>query len=183
MTRGPFAPARTLLVLGCAGAALLVGSGAAAGADGNHPPNWCFRANASGELPTCTWDGTAWHRSFDSAGSGTSGTGAFAVFFVLALVVGIGFTVWKVSTARRMAGAAGMSTSDATAMTLLTDDGFEATYLASNLRGRTAPPAQVPTTTTASTAERLRELGELRDQGLITPDEYDARRRIILDSL
>jgi hypothetical protein len=34
------------------------------------------------------------------------------------------------------------------------------------------------------TAEvRLRELQQLRDQGLVTPEEYDTRRKAIVDSL
>jgi hypothetical protein len=114
-------------------------------------------------------------------GDGGGIPGIFVVFFVLVLVAGVGTTIWKVTTAQRMARESGMNESDATAMTLLTDDGFEATYLAANLRGKTQPepPAAAP----ASVAERLRQLGELRDQGLITTAEYDARRAAIIDSV
>jgi len=49
------------------------------------------------------------------------------------------------------------------------------------------PPAPGATTATAPvprTAEaRLRELQELRDEGLLTPEEYDARRTAVLDSV
>jgi hypothetical protein len=107
--------------------------------------------------------------------------GGFVVLFVVVLLLGIGTTVWKVSTARRMAEQSGMDPDDATAMTLLTDDGFEATYLASNLRPRPAPAATPPTT--ATNAARLRELKALLDDGLITQAEYDDRRRAILEGL
>ena len=180
MTRGPLTPARSLLALALTTAVFLAGSGAAFASDGDHPPRWCFRANSNGDLPTCNWDGTSWHRSFDSASGGSGGGGTIAGLFVLALVASVGFTVWKVTTARRMARDAGMSTGDATTMTLLTDDGFEATYLASNLRGHPAPSEP---TRTASAGERLRQLTQLRDQGLITAEEHDARRAAILDSL
>ncbi|WP_028639228.1 SHOCT domain-containing protein [Nocardioides sp. URHA0032] len=145
----------------------------------DNPPDWCFQANADGQLPTCTWDGDSWHRSYDdgSMGSG-NGMGGFAVVFVLALLVGVGVTVWKVSTARRMARSSGMDEGDATEMTLLSDDGFEATYLASNLRPQV--PAPQPS---ASTADRLRNLQSLLDQGLITQEEYDTRRRAVIDGL
>lgn len=106
----------------------------------------------------------------------------FVAFFLIALVASIGFTVWKVSTARRMARDAGMDEGDATAMTLLSDEGFEATYLASNLRGQTIPPT-TPQPGTRSTAERLRELQALLEQGLITPDEYAARRQALIDGV
>jgi hypothetical protein len=105
--------------------------------------------------------------------------GAFVALFVLVLVAGIGLTVWKVAAAQRMARESGMNESDATAMTLLTDDGFEATYLAANLRGQTQPPPPA----TSSVADRLTQLRELRDQGLITPEEHDARRAAIIDSV
>jgi hypothetical protein len=84
--------------------------------------------------------------------------GWFAVFFVLVVGFGIASTVWRVSTARRMAEQSGMDPDDATAMTLMSDDGFEATYLASNLRSP-RPPAPA-----AGAAERLRELAGLLEQ-------------------
>ncbi len=145
------------------------------------PPAWCFRTNANGDLPTCTYVDGQWHRSYET-GPGTmdGATSGFAVFFVIALIAGIGFTVWRVSTARRMARDSGMNVGDATAMTLLSDDGFEATYLASNLRPQTPTPAPVPV---LGTADRLRELQSLLDQGLITQAEYDERRRAIVDGL
>src|SRR6478752_2280466 len=102
--------------------------------------------------------------------------GWFAVFFVLVVGFGIGSTIWRVSTARRMAEQSGMNPDDATAMTLMSDDGFEATYLASNLRGQT-PAAP------SSAAQRLRELKALLNDGLITQAEHDERRRAIIDSL
>ncbi len=78
-----------------------------------------------------------------------------------------------------------MSQGDATAMALLTDDGLESTYLASNLRGQTVPQAAEPSAAPAraSASERLAELQQLRDQGLVTDDEYAAARQKILDDL
>ena len=106
----------------------------------------------------------------------------FMALFVLAFIASIGFTIWKVATARRMARDSGMNQGDATAMALLTDDGFESTYLASNLRGQTGP--QPPAADArGTTSERLAELQGLRDQGLVTEDEYAAARRKILDDL
>ena len=147
--------------------------------------------NDAGQPSSCTYVDGQWHRSWDDDGggfgSGDPGVpGAFVALFLLALVASIGFTVWKVSTARRMARDAGMSEGDATAMTLLSDEGFEATYLASNLRGQTTPPTTPSTTPqpgTRSTAERLRELQALLEQGLITQDEYAARRQALIDGV
>ena len=78
-----------------------------------------------------------------------------------------------------------MDPGDATAMTLLTDDGFEATYLAANLRQPGGAPGQPDTEGTPgrSPAERLRELDSLRDEGLVTEEEYAAARRAVLDGL
>lgn len=75
-----------------------------------------------------------------------------------------------------------MSESDATAMTLLSDEGFESTYLAASLR-RQMTPTPTPQPGTRSTAERLRELQGLLEQGLITPDEYAARRQALIDGV
>jgi hypothetical protein len=173
---------RVLLAL-VAALTLAVIAAAPAVADGgpDDPPDSCFRTNANGDLPTCTWDGSSWHRSYETATPTGGGLGGFAVLFVLVVLAGIGLTVWKVSTARRMARESGMSEGDATAMALLTDEGFEATYLASNLRPRPdqgAAPAAPPAATAAA---RLRALRELLDDGLITQTEYDDRRRAVLE--
>lgn len=155
----------------------------AAGAGGgpDDPPDWCFRTNANGDLPTCSYDGTGWHRSYPSSTSGPGGAG-IAMLVGLVVLLGGAFTVWKVSTARRMARESGMDEDDATAMTLLSDGGFEATYLAANLRGRTGPaPASTPPAGPPSVAVRLRELRELLDEGLITQAEHDERRHAVLE--
>ena len=111
------------------------------------------------------------------------GSDGFAAFFVLALLAGVGLTIYKVSTARNIATKAGMDPGDATRMALLSDDGFEATYLAANLRDQTTQGPQAPAAPTATVAARLRELNELQEQGLITDDEFAARRSAIIASL
>jgi hypothetical protein len=106
----------------------------------------------------------------------------FGVLFVLVALVGVGLTIWRVSLARQMASESGMDPDRAPAMTLLSDDGLDATYLASSLRGgqaHQAPEAPEP----RSVSARLQELLELRDAGLITYEEYESRRKDILDSL
>jgi hypothetical protein len=160
--------------------------------EGN-PPDWCLQPNAKGEMPTCTYAGGQWTQTFDGAtvdgtfGDGGTGVGGvFAFFFVLVVLAGVGFTVWRVSTARRMARDAGMSEGDATAMALLTDNGLEATYVASNLRPRpseAAPTRLPPPEPPRAGADRLRELQGLLDEGLITQEEYAARRQAVLDTL
>lgn len=143
-------------------------------------PAKCARANRYGELPTCTQygDGT-WHASYPSDAS-SFGSG-FATLFVFVLLGGVAITIWKVSTARRMARDSGMNVGDATAMTLLTDNGFESTYLASNLRQPTATSAAPEAK--GSTADRLEELQALHTRGLITDQELAEGRRKILDGL
>lgn len=147
---------------------------------GDRLPAKCTRMDENGNLPTCTEysDGT-WQVDYPNA---TGAGGGFAALFVIALILGVAFTIWKVSTARRMARDSGMSTGDATAMALLTDDGFEATYLASNLRGQTAAPAPA-TPSRGPAADRLAELQTLRERGLVTDEEYATARQKILDDL
>lgn len=153
----------------------------------DNPPPRCFEMNDAGELPTCTYIDGRWERSYDNGFGGSDGAGlpgGFVLLMLLVLIGGIALTVWKVTTARRMARDSGMSESDATTMTLLSDDGFEATYLASNLRPRPAPPVDpAPQPGTRSTAERIRELQALLEQGLITQDEYAARRQALIDGV
>lgn len=119
--------------------------------------------------------------------AGAPGAGIFAGLFMMVVLVGVGMTIWRVSTARRMAREAGMNESDATTMSLITDNGLEATYLLSTLRqGQTAAPATVVADAGApgtDPADRLRALRSLLEQGLVTQAEYDARRQAILDEV
>lgn len=108
--------------------------------------------------------------------------GWFVGVFVLVLIIGFGTTIWRVTTAQKLARRSGMDEGMATQMTLLSDDGLEATYLAANLRGQ-ASSTEAPKTPPASTAERLEELRTLLDRGLITQQEHDERRKAIIDSV
>jgi len=122
----------------------------------------------------------------DFAGAPETGGGIpgwFVGFAVLAVLVGIGGTVWRVTTAQKLAKQSGMDPGLATQMTLLSDDGLDATYLASSLRQQPPPasgPAPEPPPTVAA---RLHELQGLLDQGLVTQAEYDERRKAIIDSV
>lgn len=160
---------------------------------GDDLPAKCFQTDQLGNPAICTSDGQGgWIVSFDD-GPGVGGDPelpgppvGFILVFVLVLLGGVAITIWKVTTARRMARSSGMSTGDATAMTLLTDDGLEATYLASNLRTPQQAPAPAPGAPAASrgtTAERLAELQSLRGQGLVTDEEYATARQKILGDL
>ena len=86
--------------------------------------------------------------------------GWFVGVFVLAIIFGVATTVWRVSTAQKLAKRSGMDPGLATQMTLLSDDGLDATYLAANLRGHVQPgsetatePQPTPPTTAARGAE------------------------------
>jgi hypothetical protein len=108
--------------------------------------------------------------------------GWFIALFVIMLLIGIGTAIWRVTTARQIAKDAGLDPNTATRMTLLSKDGIDATYLASAISSRQqqSHPNQ-PAAKTAS--ERLQELQALKDKGLVTDDEYTARRQRILDSI
>jgi hypothetical protein len=150
------------------------------------PPDSCFQASDDGALPTCTYVDGTWHRSYDdSTGLESDGgvPGFFGVLVVLVIIVGVAGTIWRVSTAQRMARESGMSESDATAMALLTDNGLESTYLASNLRQPVVPPTPPTAPAAGDAAARLQELGQLREQDLITAEEYETRRTAIIDSV
>ena len=102
----------------------------------------------------------------------------FAVAAVLIVLIGVCGVVVRVSLARGMARRSGMDEGDATAVALLSDDGLDATYLASNLR-----PVQPAASVGRRVAERLAELDDLRTRGLVTEQEYAERRAAILASL
>ncbi len=112
-------------------------------------------------------------------GSGVPGW--FVGFFVLVVVLGIGSMIWRVTMAQKLAKRSGMDPGVATQMTLLSDDGLDATYLASSLRS--APAQPTPDATPPTVTERLEELKSLLDRGLVTQAEYDERRKAIIDSL
>src|SRR5690349_13560567 len=101
--------------------------------------------------------------NFPPPGDPSSGMGGdMAALFVVGILLSIGVTAWKVSTARRMARDSGMDQGDATTMALLTDDGLESTYVASNLRHQ-QPPQPAGPEPKPSTADRLEELQVLRN--------------------
>lgn len=146
----------------------------------------------NGQLPTCTNVNGTWVPSWpsDSSMSGGVALGGFVFLFTVALLIGLGVILWKIITARRLATQAGLDPGMATQMALLSDDGLDATYLASSLRQ--PPPTHVASATgsptpherpVSSAAARLTELKSLLDQGLVTPSEYDERRRSIIDTV
>jgi hypothetical protein len=111
--------------------------------------------------------------------------GWFVGLFVLMVLIGIGTTIWRVTTAQKLAQKSGMDPGLATQMTLLSKDGLDATYLAASLRGDQHPagPADAETSSPPAPAARLEDLKGLLDRGLVTQAEYDARRQAIIDSV
>jgi Short C-terminal domain len=95
----------------------------------------------------------------------------------------VGVTIWRVTMARGIAQQAGMNPNTATAVTLLGNEGLDAAYLAANLRNRPAAPTSPDSPAPRTTSERLAELQRLKDQGLVTDEEYDAHRKDILGSV
>jgi hypothetical protein len=142
--------------------------------------------NHDGEPPVCTKVNGLWVASWPDdgrVGSGGGIPGFFIFLVVIAMLAGIAITLWKVSTARTLARQSGMDPGLATRMTLLTDDGLDATYLASSLRQQPHPSAVEPTATPPAAAARLQELQGLLDKGLVTQAEFDERRRAIIDAV
>lgn len=141
----------------------------------------------NGEPPVCTKENGQWVASWpgDNAGSGIPA--GFVFLMVIGVVVGLAFLFWKITTAQKLARQSGMDPALATQMTLLSDDGLAATYLASNLRRPASDPvaATAPSPTAASTTAtaRLEELRDLLDRDLVTQAEYDERRKAIIDSV
>ncbi len=118
--------------------------------------------------------------------------GWFVGWAIFVVVVGIGATAWRVTTAQKLAKRSGMDPGLATQMTLLSDDGLDATYLASSLRQQqpaSSSESSEPSESSESvkpaptTATRLEELKGLLDRGLVTQAEYDERRKAIIDSV
>ncbi len=146
-------------------------------------------ANHDGEPPTCTKVNGSWVASWPDGvtgggGGGGGGSSALGILLVLGVLVGIGLVVWKVSTARKLATQSGMDPNLATQMTLLTENGLDATYLAASLRkpavASTEPP---PASVSTPAAKRLEELKSLLDSDLINQEEYDERRTAIIEAV
>jgi putative oligomerization/nucleic acid binding protein len=113
-----------------------------------------------------------------------SGPGIPGWFIALAILIGVlsvGTWVWRISVARQIAEDAGLDPDRATAVTMLSKDGVDATYLASALASRS--PAPAPVQHPKSPEDRLRELQALKDKGLVSDDEYEAQRQHILGSI
>jgi hypothetical protein len=109
--------------------------------------------------------------------------GVFIAFFVVIVVLGIASTVWRISVSRRIARDAGLDPDTAAAVTMLSNDGIDAAYLASTLSRSSRPQSQQATPAQRTVEQRLQELQALQAKGLITQTEYDARRREVLDSI
>ncbi|HVT64989.1 MAG TPA: SHOCT domain-containing protein [Mycobacteriales bacterium] len=163
-----------------------IGVASAAPADtGPKPPPKCF-VQKNFELPTCSYANGQWtveypdDGGFDPGGSGPGIPAGFVALMILIALIGLGATIWRVSTVRRLARDAGMDPDTATAVTLVGNPGLDATYLAANLRGQ---PSGAPSASEESAEERLTELKSLLDKSLITQAEYDARRKAVIDGL
>ena len=140
-------------------------------------PDECFGGTQSGAtLPDCSLS-----YDLEPGGMDAGIPSWFVALAVLMAVAGTGMTIYRVTMARQMAEDAGLDPDRATAMTLLSDDGLDATYLASSLRGTGPAAGAQPAGRSAN--ERLRELEQLRDEGLVSAAEYEARRQAILDSI
>lgn len=186
--------ARRVAAIGGVLAVSMLGVVGTASADGTFQQCLNRAVGHNGVPPVCTQVNGRWVPSWpgDAGAPGDGIPGAFVFLFVVALLIGIGVTVWKVSTAQKLARQSGMDPGLATQMTLLTDDGLDATYLAASLRQPQVPAPGSPTESShAATperaasfaAERLTELKSLLDRGLVTPEEYDARRKAIIDTV
>jgi hypothetical protein len=186
-----------VLALGLGGTALADSGGSGSGSGSDNIPAKCL-VMKDGVLPTClensngTWTADYSDGSDPTDPGAPSGSGipsGFVVLFVLFAIGGIGVTIWRISSARSMARNAGMDPDTATAVTLFGSPGLDATYLAASIRAQQhteAPPPAAPAAAAPaprSSAERLQELTDLHTKGLLTNDEYEKRRREIVDSI
>jgi len=104
--------------------------------------------------------------------------GLIVVLAVIGFVGAIVAGVIRYRTTKRMAIRSGMTEADAAGFAMTSEHGLEAAFVADRLAGVVSAP-----TATATVEERLAELATLRDKSLISAEEYDDKRRRILDSL
>lgn len=169
-------------------AAAVLGFSTAAFADDLQ--NCIDQGTVNGVPPTCVEENGKYVPETTSGGFGTDGgsgiPAGFVLFGVLAVVIGIGTTAWKVSTARRLAQDSGMDPSVATTMTLLTPNGLDATYLAATLKAKGHDIASEPSpepTSAGKAEDRLATLKRLLDDGVVTQPEYNERRQAIINDI
>jgi hypothetical protein len=196
----PYAPRVRVAVVGPAvAAAVLAGRGVDAASRGGTEPTRCFVADAQGQLPVCTRAADGRWVVSTGAVAGNVGSHTFGVVVVLALVaagVGIVVTVVRAVVARRDAARAARSPRSADVAHGVDDAAADLRLSAMNADGRRrASPASggphIPapvapgavSTPSGPAAARLVELQGLRDAGLVTEDEYRARRTAIIDSV
>ena len=115
-------------------------------------------------------------------------TGLFLLVFVSTFATGIWSTFARRRAAQRMALRAGLNPQDAAATAMLTADGLDATYMVSATRpgysGGTGAAVSHDVTTASKTVEdRLRELSQLKAEGLVSDEEYKTQHRAIVSSV
>ena len=110
--------------------------------------------------------------------------GWFIAVAVLMILIGVGTWLYRISVARDMAERAGLDPDQAARVAMFGKDGIDATYVASALAQRSTPPPPPPPVQRPKTVEeRLRELQTLRDNGLVSEDEFQAQRTKIVGSI
>jgi putative oligomerization/nucleic acid binding protein len=147
--------------------------------------------NAFPEPPTCIRTGNGWvvEVPVRSIPVGGPGVGVVGLFFLLALV----FSVAPAALAGMLASSRGQSVGLAVVLALLL--GWIGLIIVAvafkpqvaeevrNLSSRVlAPPAPNPGPS-RDTRARIEELNDLRERGLITPEEYASRRESILGQI
>lgn len=112
-------------------------------------------------------------------------TGVFFLIFVGTFATGIWTTFARKRAAQRMAIRAGLNPQDAGATAMLGGDGLDTAYLVSATRPGYAATAAEPAVTASpvSVEERLRELTQLRAEGLVSDAEYEAQHKLIVSSI
>jgi Short C-terminal domain len=182
---------RSLAILGSMVVAIWGVPAAHAGALVARIPHKCLVANQFGQLPSCTRSGNGgWVATYPNSGPGGSSGGGipsgFIALFVIVGLIGIGVTIWRISLTRRMATNAGVNPNDATALAVLGGStAIDTAILAKTLSHRSndaaSPAAEEPHGATAEA--RLKELQHLKDNGVITADEYESRRAAIINAI
>jgi hypothetical protein len=121
--------------------------------------------------------------------------GWFVGVIVLMIVVSVGTWLYRISVARSIAENAGLDPDQAARVAMISKDGVEAAYVASALAQRSAPrpvspppvaPAPVvpaPVAPAKTAEQRLLELQNLKDRGLISDEEFQAQRQRIVGSI